>query len=432
MGFECLVAEVAASHHMKINIPYGRSAVHPLELDARTRIQVLEANEAPEVDEEQVIQHAVRNPIDSEPLETFLAGARDVLVIVNDATRPTPTARILDYIDSSLQRVEHRFIVATGAHRAPTEAEYQRIFGDRYPTIRGRVTSHDSKRREDMVDLGHSSNGTPILINRAAIDADRLVIIGGVVPHYFAGYTGGRKSLLPGIAGFETIEANHRLALQSSARALALRGNPVHEDMEDAIRSVEKPVFSIMVVPDKNHRVAAATAGHIHGSFERAVEKSNRIFVAPLARKADIVVSVVKPPQDIDLYQAQKGIENAKLALKDGGIIILVAECDNGVGSSTFADLLRSRETSQEVLAEIDRSFRLGYQKAGMMAEIDTWAKMWIVTDIDRDELQGLFLTPFGSVQEAVDRALEDKGPDAELLVLMDGGMTVPSVGSGA
>ena len=184
-----------------------------------------------------------------------------------------------------------------------------------------------------------------------------------------------------------------------------------------------------MTVLDKHHRVYATCCGHINDSFHAAIDQANEVFAAPLDKKADIVVSVVKFPQDIDLYQAQKGIDNAKLALKEDGIMILVAKCRCGIGGKAFADLLGTSSTPQGALDTIEKGYVLGYHKAAKMAEIGLWARMWAVTDVEPDVISRLFITPYGDLQTALDAALEEKGKDADLLFLMDGGLTVPMVG---
>ncbi|MEA1968632.1 MAG: nickel-dependent lactate racemase, partial [Thermodesulfobacteriota bacterium] len=388
----------------------------------------LEANDVFIDDPEKLIIQAVNNPINSKNLLDFLSDAKDLLVIVNDATRPTPTKQILDIIFNDITKIPVKFIIATGVHRGPTEEEYLQIFGRHYEKIKDKIIVHDAKKSEDMVFLGKSTNGTEMFVNKAGVEADKIMIIGSVEPHYFAGYTGGRKSFLPGIAGYDTIEQNHKLALVPEAKSLALKGNPVHEDMEDAIKTVKNEIFAIMTVLDKNHGIYAVTAGDIHDSFSAAIDSANEVFAAPLKQKADIVVSVVKFPQDIDLYQAQKGIDNAKLALKENGIMILVAKCRCGIGGKAFADLLGNSDTPKDALETIEKGYVLGYHKAAKMAEIGIWAEMWGVTDIEHDVLSKLFIKPFDSLQDALDKAIEKKGKNAEILFLMDGGLTVPMV----
>jgi len=414
---------------MQIDVPYGKDGSMSAVIGDDIQVSFLEANDVEIKNEEEAIINSIANPINSKNFTDFLSDAKKVLIIVNDATRPTPTQKVLDVIFDDLSRTQYNFIIATGAHRGPTQEEYLQIFGPYYEQIKEKIIVHDAKKEEDQVFLGTSSNGTEMYVNKAGVEADKFIIISSVEPHYFAGYTGGRKSFLPGIAGFKTIEQNHKLALVPEACALALEGNPVHEDMMDAIKTVKQEIFSIMTVLDKHHKVYATCAGHIHDSFHAAIEKANEVFAAPLKEKADIVVSVVKFPQDIDLYQAQKGIDNAKLALKENGIMILVAKCRCGIGGKAFADLLGSCETPKQALDKIEQGYVLGYHKAAKMAEIGLWAQMWGVTDVEADVISKLFITPFSDLQTAIDKALEEKGNKASLLFLMDGGLTVPMVG---
>lgn len=413
---------------MQIQVPYGKEGSLSAVISNEIQVSFLEANDVDIQDQDQTIKAAISRPINSRNFTEFLSDAQKVLVIVNDATRPTPTQKVLDVIFQELSRIEYHFIIATGAHRGPSSEEFLQIFGPYYDQVRERIIVHDARQDQDQIFLGTSSNGTPMYVNKAAAEADKFIIISSVEPHYFAGYTGGRKSFLPGIAGYKTIEQNHKLALAPQAKALALEGNPVHEDMMDAIKTVKQEIFSIMTVLDKHHQVYAACAGHIHDSFHAAIDKANEVFCAPLADKADIVVSVVKFPQDIDLYQAQKGIDNAKLALKEKGILILVAKCRCGIGGKAFADLLGSCDTPKAALDKIEQGYVLGYHKAAKMAEIGLWAQMWAVTDVEPEVISPLFITPFSDLQTALDQALEEKGNKASVLFLMDGGLTVPMV----
>jgi len=413
---------------MKLEVPYGKDSKLEAEIDEQSVIGIIEPNEVEIGDETEIIRQALNNPIGSPSLKEFLKDARDVLFIVNDPTRPTPTARVLDIIEDDIAGHNVSFIIATGIHRAPTEEEYLQIFTEKYYTkYKDRIHSHDSKN-DEMVYLGTSKNGTEMKVNKIGVDAHKIVIISSVEPHYFAGYTGGRKSFLPGIASFETIEQNHKLALKQEARALALEGNPVHEDMIDALSTVKKEIFTISTVLDKNHRIYAATAGDIYKSMEAAVSKAEEVFVAKIPQKADIVVSVVKFPSDIDLYQAQKGIDNAKYAVKDGGILIVVAKCRMGIGEDSFVKLLSSADSPKDALDRIEKKFVVGYHKAAKMAEVGLYARTFGVTDLDPKILESIFIRPFSSLQEALDKAFEEKGKNAKALVLLDGSLTIPHV----
>jgi nickel-dependent lactate racemase len=321
-------------------------------------------------------------------------------------------------------------LVAAGAHRAPTEEEYRQILGTFYDTLRPRCFYHDARKDEDMADLGTTRNGTPITLNKRLFAADRIVVTGSVEPHYFAGFTGGRKAFLPGIAGYRTIQANHKQALSPAARSLALDGNPVHEDMMDALPLIKAPIFSIMTVLDKDQGLAAATAGDLLTSFYAAVETARRIFCVSVPARADIVVSVAKFPMDIDLYQSQKAIDNGAMALKDGGTLILVSSCRDGIGDEAYADLLAQASDPADALARIKVGYRLGYHKAAKMAAVSARAAITAVTELPAGRLRSMFIGSAASPQEALDAAMERaKGRGISLpriLILPDGCVTVP------
>jgi nickel-dependent lactate racemase len=321
-------------------------------------------------------------------------------------------------------------LVATGAHRKPTEEEYRQILGPHYDRLRPRCVHHDAHKEEEMADLGRTRNGTPILLNKRLFEADRIIATGSVEPHYFGGFTGGRKAFLPGIAAFRTIEANHKQALSPQARSLALEGNPVHEDMMDALPLIKAPVFSFMTVLDKEQAVAAAAAGDLLSSFYAAVETARRIFCVSIPARADIVVSVAKFPMDIDLYQSQKAIDNGALALKDGGDLILISSCRDGIGDEAYARLLAEASSPADALDRIRAGYKLGYHKAAKMAEVSGRATVRAVTELSAERLKSMFIEKAPSPQAALDKALQkarDRGiPCPKILILPDGCVTVP------
>ena len=412
---------------MRIEVPYdgGKETV---EVPDANICEIVHPNDLPDVDERREIEKAFSSPLGTPSFEEFLSGGRKLLVIVNDATRPTPTARVLDVIEPMLTGIETKYVVATGMHREPTDEEYRFIFGDRFDSMRERVFSHDSKGSE-MVYLGTTSRGTELRVNKLVDEADRIVVIGSVEPHYFAGYTGGRKAFLPGVAAYETIEQNHRLALTLEAQALHLAGNPVHDDMEEAMRFLErKHIFSLMTVLDKNHKTCSASAGNLDATFKASVKKADEVFVVTLKGKADVVVAVTSFPHDIDLYQSQKALDNAKYAVRDGGVIILVSACRTGVGPDTFLKLLSSAKTPKEALEKISEKYKLGYHKAAKMAEIGLKTKMFAVTKLDPDISRKAHLEPKKSLQQAVDDALDLVGHDGRVTFIMDAVITVPKV----
>ncbi len=412
---------------MKVEVPFGEGK-ETVDVPDDAIGEIIFPNELPDNDEDDLLLKAIANPIGSKGLLEFLAGAKDVVVIVNDATRPTPTAKVIDHIFKHIDGLDFKIVVATGMHRAPTEEEYRFILGDRHDDLISRVSSHDSKNSK-MVNLGTTTRGTEVKLNEMVMEADRIIVIGSVEPHYFAGYTGGRKAFLPGVAAYETIEQNHKRALSMEAQALRLDGNPVHEDMEEAMTYLDLDrVFSIMVVLDRNHRICSAHSGDIDSTFDAAVRKANEVFVVEMKRKAEIVVAVTSFPHDIDLYQSQKALDNAKYAVKDGGIIILVSACRTGVGPDTFLNLLASADSPKAALEKIGERYKLGYHKAAKMAEIGLKMKMFAVTKLEPSIAKKAHLEPKDTVQEAVDSALAELGEEAKVTFIMDAVITVPKV----
>ncbi len=414
---------------MDIQVPYGKDEKLNVTISDENILSVVYPNKVEEQNQTEILLKAIENPINSKSFTDFLSDAKDVLFIVNDGTRPTPTAKVLDIIYEHIKNKNIKFIIATGVHRAPNQEEFDFIFGKYYEIFKDRIYVHDSKKDDDMVHIGTSKNGTEMYVNRLGMEAHKIVIIGSVEPHYFGGYTGGRKSFLPGIASRKTIAQNHKHALKPQAQALALDNNPVHEDMIDALKTIaDKEIFSIQTVLDGERRLYGVTSGHIHDSFYAAIDKAKEVFCVKIPEKADIVVSVAPYPMDIDLYQSQKALDNGKLALKQGGILIMVSKCRTGIGEPTFFELLSSSDSPQKALETIDKGYKLGYHKAAKMAEIGTWAEMWGVTDLDDKDINAIFIKPSHDLQEALNKALLNKGKNAKIIFLMDGSITVPLV----
>ncbi|GEO68707.1 transcriptional regulator [Levilactobacillus acidifarinae] len=416
---------------MQVKVPYGKDEQFAIEVPQRQLTGVFNPNRVDKVDADAAIDQALAHPFDEASFTQFMDTDERVVFIVNDGTRPTPTAKILSHIYPQIKDKNIYFIIATGVHREPTEEEYDFIFGhDIYQDLKAkhRVHSHDC-HNDPMEFLGKSTNGTEMYINKIVADADKVVPISSIEPHYFAGYTGGRKSFLPGVASYDTISENHYLALQDSARALKLKGNPVHEDMMDAMHVLKNiNIFAIEMVLDSHHDIYAVTTGDLSQSFYAGIDKAKEVYGVQIPHKADIVISVAPYPMDVDLYQSQKALDNGKLALNQDGILILVAKCRTGIGPKPFYDLLSSEKDAQAVLDKIHHSWKLGYHKAAKMAQIDTWAQTWAVTDLTDEQMRNVHFKPFHDLQTAYAAAVAEKGTDASVIVLPAGSMTVPEV----
>lgn len=424
---------------MKLSVPYG-GCFGEVDFHAAD-VRLLQTEAKTDVDEASTFVSALGSPIESPVLGDFLSGAEDTVVIVNDAKRPTPTARVLAHIGPELATVrELLFIVATGTHRDPTKDELDRILDGAVPSG-ARVAVHDSKDSSAMRRLGRTPLGTDVGISRLVTDVSRIVVVGSVEPHYFAGFTGGRKAFLPGVAAYDTVRQNHSHAMHPGSKLMALAGNPVHEDMMDALGLLEDArqfelktpeavenagIFAIMTVLDKRHQICGAFAGDLRATFRPAVDMARGLYAAPIDRKADIVIAVAEDPADSDLYQAHKAIESGKLALAEEGILILVAACPEGLGNDSFVCQLSSSSCPEEVAGDIGLEYSLGDHKAVKLAELMTTSEIWAVTQLPEDTVSSIFFRPYRELQKAVDDALRIKGPRASVLVILDAAATVP------
>jgi nickel-dependent lactate racemase len=418
-----------SSDDVRVSVPYGSGHL-AVTVDDDRLAGVALPNEAEATDERETLLRALGSPLDSPSLADFVSGRERVVVLVNDATRSTPTSRILPVILPELARAGGaEFIVATGTHGPPDESELSVIFGELRDELRGRTFVHDARDSANMTAIGRDEDGEDILINSRVAGASRIVLIGSVEPHYFAGFTGGRKSILPGVASYETVERNHSHALDAGVAPMALEGNPVHEGMARAARMVGRDrIFSVTTVLDRYGRAAGAWCGDLELSFNAAVWEARRAFSVDVGERVKVVVAVATKPLDVDLYQSHKALESGKLALLDGGVIILVSECPGGVGPDAFVRTLREAERPEALLGGMRGDYRLGLHKAARIAETAARAEIWAVTGIDDATLESIFFRPFHTLQDAVDAALARSGDRARVLFLMDASMTVPNV----
>ena len=410
---------------MDLYLPYG-DATMPLTVPDERLLGVLAAADTEAADEERLLRKAVEGADGFRGLESFATPGKSLLVLVNDGSRPTPTARMLDSLWAEIKAARPTFLVATGTHRPPTDEELGHIFGSRWPEVREQVFIHDSLDPGQLVCAGTTSSGNEVLLNRRVTDAERILVLGSVEPHYFAGFTGGRKIFLPGVAAYETIERNHRLAMEPGAEALRREGNPVDAEMQDALELLaDREMFAVLAVLDRERRIHSAHAGDIESAFARATADVRRLYSATIHRRADIVVAAATHPLDLDLYQAQKAVENGSLALREGGTLILVSACRDGVGNDAFLRIMSEAGTPERVMALAAKDYQLGYHKAARLAGLARRVALRAVVGVEEKTARAVFMEPFATVQDALDAALSEQ-PDAGVYILMDAGTTVP------
>ena len=406
---------------VEVRISYGFDHVE-VEIPDERYAGSYEVTHPPKVNVAEILEEALNNPI-GDRLEEIKASS--ALLVINDHTRLTPTETMLDHILPRLKGKEISTIVATGHHRAPTEEELRRILGRYYGRLK--IIIHDARTSPSKY-LGETSRGTPIEINEELFKYDLVVTLGSVEPHYFAGFTGGRKSIAPGVCGFRCIERNHMLVLDPNSALAKLKGNPVHEDLEEIVREFSKYVriFSLNVSITGEGRPFAAAAGDIFESFYRLVGEVRKYYEIDPPH-VEVVVAVAPGNMGVDLYQAQKALEPAKFLVKDGGVIVLVAPCRGGIGPRTFYDLLSGR-SREEVWDIVKREFKLGYHKAVKILETLEKAKVFAVTDLDPEVIRNVGFEPFSDLQKAIEEAIRET--DGRVIVLPEASISIPRLSS--
>ncbi len=402
-----------------MEIPFGPSSMN-LTFENGRPVKVVSPKVTPPAPD--AIGNSLANPSHFKDFDSFISEKHRVLVVVNDHTRSTPTAEVLRHLN--LRGKEVTTIIASGSHRPPNAGELRGIIGGEIPPYGGKVVIHNCRDMSSLKSLGRTSRGTNVYLNTLLFDADAIIAVTSVEPHYFAGFTGGRKFLLPALAAFDSIETNHCLAAEDNARLLALDGNPVHEDFMETLEMFGRSddIFSIQLVLNRESEISYACSGDIVESFKQAVEYSKDIYVPRIQRKADIVISVNEPPLDIDLYQSQKALQDVEYAVKPGGIIILVSSCREGIGDKHFYELLTAK--NGDATKEDARKF--GYHKVVKLKKLLEKTRILAVTNLPASIPNAIGIAPYTDAQKALADATRTSGHDSDVLVVLDGGITVP------
>ena len=414
---------------MKLSFGFG-NGVQEVELPSRNLIGELHANDVPiGLRGETEVVRALRDPIGSQRLRDIVRPGETVAIVTSDLTRPMPTALVmpalLDELYAGGVRPEDITLVfALGCHRPQTEAERKKLAGERaFREIRC-VDSDPT----DCISYGSTSRGTPVDITRAVAEADRRICLGNIEFHYFAGYSGGAKAIMPGVSTREAIQANHSRMVLPECCAGALETNPLRLDIEEAGAMLGID-FILNVVLSEHKEVLRAVAGDPVKAHRVGCAFLDSLYRKELTEPADIViVSQGGAPKDLNLYQTQKALDNAKHAVRDGGVIILIGSCREGLGEKTFEEWMTTAPTPESLIERIQKEFRLGGHKAAAIAMVLERAEVDLVSDLDDDFVRSLFLVPQPSAQAALEHAFQKLGPDARVLSMPYGGATLPTI----
>ena len=413
-----------------LHLPYGKTRI-PVSVAG----ELLASRPAPAIaDETGAVFEALDNPIGTAPLREIVRPGERVAIIVNDITRLTRTDLLLPPIVQTLnqQGIPDRdiFIVfALGIHRRHTIEEQRLIVGSQiYSRIR--CADHISTDDSNLVEIGTTSFGNRVEINREVWEADRIILTGEIIYHLIAGYSGGRKSLAPGVAGFRTTTFNHRMIFHPDCHAGKLDGNPAHEDLLEACRMAD-PDFIVNVVLSPEGSLIRVVAGHYDLAHREGCRTVDQMLRSEIDEPYDLVVASAGGfPVDIDLRQAHKGLENACQALRPGGSILFFAECPNGAGIKSFEDYVRQYGNDAEMQEALGREFVVGGHKAYWVARLGRLYRVYLVSDLDPEFVRRCHFTPVAPSEHprVLQHLLQEAGPAARVAVLPYSGFTLPAV----
>jgi nickel-dependent lactate racemase len=417
-----------------IHLPYGEKSVE-IRIPEENLVGVYSPHDvAPVTDVEAEIRRSLAAPIGSLPLREQLRDRKNVVLIADDNTRLTPTDILIPILlnecntagisDSSIC-----VIIALGTHRFMTDAEIREKFGAE--TLRRvPVINHPYKDPAALVDLGTTKNGGRIRINRAVVEADFKMGIGSIVPHHIPGYAGGAKIIQPGVSGEETTAYTHLLSVRAPRSYLGVLENPVREELDAMARKVGMNTI-LNTVLNRHGEVIQAFFGDVAEAFRAGVARSREVYDVPIPEEADIVLSS-SHPCDIEFWQAHKTLYPSDLAVKAGGIVIVVTPCHEGV-AQTHCNMLDmtpyGSERLREMVASRELEDEVGAALAIAWAQVKEREEVWMVSDgICPEEAKKLGFRHFASIQEALDAALAQKGSGARVTVLTHAPDMLPRV----
>lgn len=414
---------------MKLEFGYGTGS-QIVEVPEKNILGILTSNEmAHERRGADAVRYALEHPIGAKRLRETAKPGQKVAIVTSDISRPLPSYDVLPAVLDELYAAgvspeDITVVFALGSHRRHTETEKQKLVGER---CWREVRCVDSDP-QDCVRMGVTSFGTPVDITRSVVEADFRVCLGNIEFHYFAGYSGGSKAIMPGASTPAAIQTNHRMMVRPEACAGRLEGNPIRADIEEAgdICGID---YIVNVVLDEHKHIVYAAAGDRIAAHRDGCAYLDRMYRKPIPALADIViVSQGGAPKDANLYQIQKALDNAKHAVRKGGTVILIGACQEGLGSAKFEQWLNQASSAHDLVERIGREFELGGHKAAAIGMVLENAAVDLVSEMDPDFVKRIFLEPYSSAQAAFDDAIKKYGPNAAVIAMPYGGATLPVV----
>lgn len=411
---------------------YGRAKM-TFELPSEQILTEVHIQDFPKIENlETAVLEAIRQPIGSKPLREIVQPGQTVAFICNDPTRVANTHLFLPILvkelnDNGIPDQAMRIVFALGTHRLMSHDEMVEAVG---ADLASRLTMYNSDCQDSaQFDyFGETSFGTPVYLNKYITEVDHVICTGSIVHHFFSGFGGGRKAVLPGVAAYETIRKNHSLMLDPNAILGKLDGNPVYEDQVEGAK-LYPPSFLINVVLDEQKNFLKIFAGDFIAAHLEACKFVDQVYGVPVPELADIIIaSCGGYPKDINIYQLQKTMDNAWCAVKPGGVVIILGECEEGSGSKTYEDTMLKFPSPEAVEANLRQNFQIGAHKAYAVTRLMKRADFILVSALDKQLAKQLLFTAVDSVDEALELAKAKVGNQPKITLMPQGSLTVPLV----
>ncbi|MBI2924930.1 MAG: nickel-dependent lactate racemase [Verrucomicrobia bacterium] len=417
---------------MKVNLAYGQGHLTVELPDERTT--VIEPAHNPGLpDERGAVLAALQGPIGARPLREWIKPGDRLCITFTDLTRATPNHRLIPWLLEHLRDVPRENITLLnqlGTHRPNTHAELEKLLTPEV-VARYRVVNHEPENPAALVQFGTTRDGTPALLNRHLVEADVRIVTGFIEPHFFAGFSGGPKGIMPGVAGLQTVMSNHgarNIGDPKAAFGITV-GNPIWEEMRDIALRVG-PSFLLNVSLNEQRQITGVFAGGLLGAHKVGIEFVRRSAMQRVKARFEIVVTTNSGyPLDLNLYQGVKGASAAARIVQEGGLIILACECREGVPAGSPLDkLLRSASSSEEILALLATPgfVRPEQWQAQIQSLIQRKAQLLVHSSLPDDVIRAAHLKPCPDITAAVNERLGQLGPEARVAVLPQGPLTIP------
>lgn len=383
----------------KTQIPYGSKLI---EIDIEGEVLDPIDKIAGKTKNRDILRHALQNPIGTKRLRKIVDMQKEakIVIVVDDHTRDAPTEKILDCLIEEIGHTDRiTLLVACGTHPPPEDEDLKRILGKHLYRFDIEIHNCDA---EDLVYVGTTSRGTPVSLNKTYVDADVKILTGDITLHYYAGFGGGRKSILPGISSRETIKRNHALLVDEEAKIANTENNPVHLDMCEAA-SYAPPDFVLNTIADASGDLIDGYAGELNAVFLKGADAAEDLYIRKTTSLFDVLlVSAGGFPKDRNLYQATKAIENCFRVIAPGGKMILIAESREGIGDPYFEEWMNKYKSYEEVEEAIKTNFVLGGHKAYYIRRVMKFLKLSLVSDLDRETIKRWGINAYVSILDSI------------------------------